>query len=105
MSDAEEWRKALTVDPNSGKAFGGTQWSDAAPAYKAPESANMIPGGTEHTAGGRAVDVTIGDAAKSIKKEDWSTFHKKPCVKDSFMLGIGSGFAMGSIRAIWRGES
>lgn len=63
-----------------------------------------MPGGTQHTAGGKASDVTLGDAAKTITKDDWLVFHKKPCVKDSFLVGIGSGFAAGSLRAIWRGK-
>lgn len=69
-----------------------------------PANANSMPGGTQHTAGGKASDVTLGDAAKTITKDDWLVFHKKPCVKDSFLVGIGSGFAAGSLRAIWRGK-
>jgi len=101
---AEDIRKALKLDPNSDKAFSGEQWNDAAPSYKAPENANLLPGGTQHTAGGKEVeDITMVDAAKSIKREDWSQFTKKPCVRDSLLLGIGSGFAVGSVRAIWKG--
>lgn len=91
------------VRSKTDKAFSGGQWEDAQPAYKPPENANLMAGGTEHTAGGKAEDVTLTDAAKTITREDWTKFHRKPCVKDSFLTGIGSGFAVGSARAIWRG--
>ncbi|KAL1303351.1 hypothetical protein AAFC00_006748 [Neodothiora populina] len=84
------------------KAFRGDQWTTAAPSYKPPENANLMPGGTEHTAGGKTVDIGLVDAAKSIKREDWTTFHRKPCVKDSYLTGIGAGAAVGSVRAVWR---
>lgn len=87
------------------KAFSGTQWGDAAPSYKAPENANLMAGGTEHTAGGKTVDVGLVDAAKTITRDDWTKFHRKPCVKDSFLTGIGAGAAVGGMRAIWRGSS
>jgi len=92
----------LKQDPEA-KPFAGGQWNEAAPSYKPPENANLMPGGTEHTAGGKARDVGVMDAAKSIKLEDWNDLPKKPCVRDSFMTGIGAGFSMGAIRAIWRG--
>jgi len=85
------------------KPFSSGQWSEAAPSHKPPENANLMPGGTEHTAGGRVADVGVVDAAKSIKLEDWNDLPKKPCVRDSFLTGIGAGFSMGAVRAIWRG--
>lgn len=97
---ADDTRK---VTANTDKAFSGDQWEDAQPAYKPPENANLMAGGTEHTAGGKQVDVGVVDAAKTITKEDWTKFHKKPCVKDSFLTGIGTGAAVGGVRAIWRG--
>lgn len=62
-----------------------------------------MPGGTEHTAGGKVGDVTLVDAAKSIKLEEFTSIHRKPCVRDSFLTGIGTGVAIGSTRLIWRG--
>lgn len=98
---ADDTRQQAT---GTDKAFAGKQWDDAQPAYKPPENANLLGGGTEHTAGGKTVDVGLVDAAKTITKEDWTKFHRKPCVKDSLLTGIGSGFALGSARAIWRGK-
>lgn len=104
LTMADDTRQALRVDPDSGKAFQGQQWEGAAPPIKAPENANALPGGTANTAGGKVEDVTVVDAAKSIKLEEFSQIHRKPCVKDSLLTGIGTGFAMGSVRAIWRSK-
>ncbi|TKX24605.1 hypothetical protein C1H76_3214 [Elsinoe australis] len=79
--------------------FKGEQWKDAQGTKK--PSANVMPGGTMHTAGGEKVDkVDVVEAAKAIKWEDWATFPTRPCVKDSLMTGIGSGFALGGVRAV-----
>ncbi|GAM83278.1 hypothetical protein ANO11243_012640 [Dothideomycetidae sp. 11243] len=85
------------------KPFEGDQWKDAT-ATKRPEGpANIMPGGTANTAGGeRPDDVAMVKAAKLIKWEDWTTLPSKPCVKDSLMTGIGSGFALGGLRAVLR---
>lgn len=100
---ADDVRQNTAPAPEGDKAFQGQQWSEAArPTYKAPENANLMAGGTEHTAGGKVGDVTIVDAAKSIKLEEFTSFHKKPCVRDSLLTGIGSGFAIGSVRLIWK---
>lgn len=98
-------REALTVDPSQ-KAFTGAQWQDGkAQPYQAPQNANMLAGGTENTAGGKTKEVGLGDAFESIKVEDFTEFHKKPCVRDSLMTGIGSGFGIGGVRALLSGMS
>jgi len=94
-------REALTVHPEH-KAFSGTQWQDPkTQPYKPPENANMMAGGTEHTAGGKTPDVTFQNAFP--KMQDWSSFHRKPCVRDSLLTAMGSGFALGGIRIIFSG--
>lgn len=99
---ADDTREQSMSPQGAGKAFAGKQWEEAQPVYKAPENANLMAGGTEHTAGGKVGDVTLVDAAKSISRDDWTKFHRKPCVKDSLLTGIGAGAAMGGARAIWR---
>ena len=84
------------------QTFQGEQWKDVSHLKRAG-SANIMPGGTAHTAGGQTQDTTnVVDAAKSIKWEDWSQLPARPCVKDSLMTGIGSGFALGGVRAVMR---
>lgn len=89
----------------SAQSFTGSQWTaPAAQPYKPspPENANLLPGGTNNTAGGKEVDVGIMDAAKTITLEDWQKFHRKPCVRDSLLTGIVGGAGVGGLRAIWR---
>lgn len=93
-------REALTVDPAQ-KAFSGAQWQDTqAQGYQPPQNANIMPGGTENTAGGQTKEIGLGDAIESIKMEDFTVIHKKPCVRDALMVGIGSGFGVGGVKAL-----
>jgi cytochrome c oxidase assembly protein subunit 20 len=89
------------------KAFTSDQWKAAEPTHAVkPENANVYAAAaSQHTAGGSAAEVTITDAAKSIKIEDFAALPKKPCVRDSLLTGITAGFVVGSSRAIWRGMS
>jgi cytochrome c oxidase assembly protein subunit 20 len=98
-------REALTVDPTQ-KAFTGAQWQDGkAQGYQPPQNANLMPGGTENTAGGQTKEIGVGDALESIKLEEFTEIHKKPCVRDALMTGIGSGFGVGGVRALAGGMS
>lgn len=58
-----------------------------------------------NTAGGgggrrRGGESSILEAAKTIKLGDFKELHKKPCTRDSFLVGIGAGFGVGGIRAV-----
>lgn len=72
----------------------------AAPRPRAP--ANIMPGGTAHTAGGEKADATPTyiDAVRSLGPEYYLNFHKRPCVRDSQLQGLPAGFAGGSLAAI-----
>ena len=97
-------REALTVDPSQ-KAFTGSQWQDPkAASYQPPQNANMLAGGTENTAGGKTKEIGFSDAFESIKAEEFAELHKKPCVRDALMTGIGSGFGVGGLRALVGGR-
>ncbi|KAK5114273.1 hypothetical protein LTR62_002524 [Meristemomyces frigidus] len=98
-------RSALTVHPEN-KPFAGTQWQGGKQIpytpSAAPENANALAGGTEHTAGGKAPDVTVGNAFQNgLQTKDFLELPKRPCVRDALMTGIGGGFAFGGIRAIF----
>jgi cytochrome c oxidase assembly protein subunit 20 len=72
-----------------------------APRQRAP--ANIMPGGTAHTAGGEKADSTgpsYIDAVRSLGPEYYLNFHKRPCVRDSQLQGLAAGFAGGSLAAI-----
>lgn len=68
-----------------------------------PENANELPGGSMNTAGGQARNANVLDALRSVRLRDFKEVHRKPCVRDALLPGIGAGFAMGGIRAIMGG--
>ena len=66
--------------------------------------ANIMPGGMTHTAGGKAAeaanDLSYFEVVKSLGPDYYLNFHKRPCVRDSQLTGIGAGFVGGSVAAI-----
>ncbi|CAK4033592.1 related to COX20 In the maturation and assembly of cytochrome oxidase involved [Lecanosticta acicola] len=95
-------REALTVSPEQ-KPFAGSQWQDGkAQPYKPGENANAFAeGGSQHTAGGQVPDVTMWNAL--TVGQPITEIHKRPCVRDGLMTGIGAGFATGGVRLIFGG--
>lgn len=88
-----------TERPYQGKVYEVFHTPPAAP----PESANVLPGGTANTAGGRAKEAGLIDALKTVKPEELLEVHKKPCVREALLTGILSGFGMASLRTILGG--
>lgn len=71
----------------------------------APPNANALPAGAgKNTAGGKVPEAGIIDALKSIKPNEIKEVHKRPCVRDALLTGIGGGFGIGGVRAIWGGK-
>lgn len=68
-----------------------------------PENANAMPGASVHTAGGKVRDAGLLDAMRTIRLGDLKEVHKKPCVRDALLAGIGLGFGTGGIRAVMGG--
>jgi hypothetical protein len=71
------------------------------PKPRAP--ANIMPGGTAHTAGGEKTSdggPSYIDAVRTLGPEYYMNFHKRPCVRDSQLQGLAAGFAGGSLAAI-----
>jgi len=72
-----------------------------APRPRGP--ANVMPGGTAHTAGGEKTDSagpSYVDAVRSLGPGYYLNFHKRPCIRDSQLHGLTAGFAGGSLAAI-----
>ncbi|KAK4611939.1 hypothetical protein CLAFUW4_12804 [Fulvia fulva] len=93
--------EALTAHPEN-KPFEGQQWqvqNGKTMPYKPPENANMMPGGTQHTAGGETPEVNLYNALHV--GQPITEIHKRPCVRDALLTGIGGGFATGGVRAIF----
>lgn len=61
----------------------------------------MMAGGTQHTAGGKEPEVTFRNALSV--GQPITELHKRPCVRDALLTGIGAGFAIGGGRLIWGG--
>jgi cytochrome c oxidase assembly protein subunit 20 len=96
-------KESLTAHPEN-KPFSGAQWQrDQQP--RAPQNANLMAGGTQNTAGGKIPEVSISNAFQNgLTWNDFTSLPSRPCVRDSFMTGIGSGFALGGTRALLRGS-
>lgn len=98
-------KEALTVDPNR-KAFSGDQWKDAKQDFQSTPANLYAAGGSQNTAGGKLEEVSISNAfgGEGIKWSDFTELPHKPCVRDSLVTGMGSGFALGGARFIFRGR-
>ncbi|KAF2000327.1 hypothetical protein P154DRAFT_200507 [Amniculicola lignicola CBS 123094] len=67
--------------------------------------ANVMPGGTAHTAGGTPAEAEVPtylDAVRSLGKDYYLGYYKRPCVRDGQLAGIGAGFVMAGVGAIVR---
>lgn len=69
--------------------------------------ANEMPGGMVNTAGGRPREVTWRDAFRFdvFGNENRPAWYQQPCARDSLLVGIGAGGAVGGLRFILRGLS
>ncbi|KAL1602744.1 hypothetical protein SLS60_006165 [Paraconiothyrium brasiliense] len=61
-----------------------------------------MPGGTAHTAGGQKADdnVSYVDVVRNLPADYYLNFYKRPCVRDSQLTGISSGFVGYMIGAV-----
>ncbi|KAG9244113.1 hypothetical protein BJ878DRAFT_85659 [Calycina marina] len=67
-----------------------------------PPSANSLPEGSgQNTAGSHSEPLTLKDAVKTVRFQDFTQVHMYPCVRESFLIGIAGAFGTGSIRAIF----
>lgn len=73
--------------------------------FNAPANANALPEGSgQNTAGGRPENPSLTEGIKTVRIEDFKQVHQYPCVRESLLTGIGGGFGMGAIRAVWGSE-
>jgi cytochrome c oxidase assembly protein subunit 20 len=108
--DTREPSPPATANPALGQSdLSGTSGS-AEKKYttfeKGPVSANSLPAGSGlNTAGSKLNnDYTLVDAIKTVRLEDFKQVHMYPCVRESLLTGIGAGFGVGGLRAIFGGE-
>jgi len=95
---------ASTTSPKSTAASPQNGQTEAYAAPVAPPNANAFAAGaSQNTAGGKVQEPRLMDGLRSIKSSDFKEVHKKPCVRDALLTGIGGGFGIGGARAIWGG--
>ena len=74
-------------------------------AGKKTESyAITLPKVQREMAGEKVREAGIIDGIKSIRPSDFLEFHKVPCVREALLTGIGSGFGVGGLRAVFGGQ-
>lgn len=69
---------------------------------------NEMPGGTYNTAGGKPREPTWRDAFRFDlfrKQEGRPAWYQTSCARDSLLVGIGAGGAVGGVNFILRGVS
>jgi hypothetical protein len=93
--------------PPSSTSTGVTSPKDNAKnyeVYNAPASANALPAGSGlNTAGAHIDNPTLVDAVKTVRMGDFKQVYMYPCARESFLNGIGGGFAIGGIRLLFGG--
>ena len=82
------------------KSQAGKLWD----AFGHPEEpVNTIPGGTYNSAGGRPAEVSWKDAFNFSYNSKGPSWYQTPCARDSLLVGIGSGGAVGGVSFILKG--
>ncbi|TQS37394.1 hypothetical protein Golomagni_02134 [Golovinomyces magnicellulatus] len=69
-----------------------------------PPSANILPEGSgQNTAGavGRHEVPSLFEAIRTVRLQDFQQVYMYPCAKDGLLVGIGSAFGIGGIRAVF----
>ena len=67
------------------------------------EPANTMPGGTYNTAGGKPPELSWKDAFTFQHEGNKYSWYQAPCARDSLLVGMGSGGAVGGLRFILKG--
>lgn len=71
----------------------------------AKESSDGLPWSPHVDAQGNTKSPILSQALMAIRMEDFTSIHKKPCVREALLVGIGIGFGAGGIRASLGGMS
>lgn len=99
-ADSLQPRKKPKYDTPKSQA--GKLWD----AFGNPEEPiNLLPGANYNSAGGKPREATLTDAFKTLSLNDFTTFYKTPCARDSLLVGMGAGFGIGGVRGILGGRN
>lgn len=72
------------------------------PPPRAP--ANIMPGGSAHTAGGQRAgeELSYVDVVRNLPASYYLRYYQRPCVRDSQLTAISSGFVGYMVAAVIR---
>jgi cytochrome c oxidase assembly protein subunit 20 len=65
--------------------------------------ANTLPGGTYNSAGGKPPELSWKDAFSFSREGMNYHWYQAPCARDSLLVGMGTGGAIGGLRFILKG--
>ncbi|KFY43812.1 hypothetical protein V494_01806 [Pseudogymnoascus sp. VKM F-4513 (FW-928)] len=70
--------------------------------FDGTSTANALPEGYgQNSAGRRPQNVSLTEAAKTVRVEDFKNIHTYPCVREGLLTAIGGGFAVGGTRMLF----
>jgi cytochrome c oxidase assembly protein subunit 20 len=69
------------------------------------EPVNALANATYKPRGKDPKDVSYSDVIGTVSVSEISSFYKKPCARESLLTGIGAGFGIGGVRAVFGGMS
>lgn len=73
-------------------------------AFGSPEDrVNVLADASYKPRGKDPKDVSYSDVVGKLSVSEMASFHKAPCARESLLTGIGAGFGIGGVRAIFGG--
>ncbi|KAJ5174825.1 uncharacterized protein N7482_000702 [Penicillium canariense] len=67
------------------------------------EPVNALANASYKPRGKDPKDVSYSDVVGSVSLSEISSFYKAPCARESLLTGIGAGFGIGGVRAVFGG--
>ena len=94
-----------STDPKKPKhEFPQSQVGKLWDAFGNPEEpVNALANATYKPRGKDPKDVSYSEVVGSMSMSEISSFYKAPCARESLLTGIGAGFGIGGIRAVFGG--
>jgi cytochrome c oxidase assembly protein subunit 20 len=69
------------------------------------EPVNALANASYKPRGQDPKDVSYSDVVGTVSMSEISSFYKVPCARESLLTGIGAGFGIGGVRAVFGGMS
>lgn len=94
-----------STDPKKPKhEFPQSQVGKLWDAFGSPEErVNVLADASYKPRGKDPKDVSYSEVVGNVSLSEISSFYKAPCARESLMTGIGAGFGIGGVRAVFGG--